>query len=188
MSAPLRVIPAMLLITLALAGGAAASPCPNCNPGSGDNWWSTIDVGAVGNATGPVKHDLDSGALENTGIGLSHSDDEKGFWAYLAVCFEAWANKLSKLTGVDLHVKGKTNVYVDQKGVDIDADVAGHSFDQLPVVGKADDLTWQANAQARSTLAAHGVDVPTVQGLPTEKLPTVHGDICVDAKVTLPCL
>lgn len=184
-----RFLHALLVVALvaALPGLAAAKPCPKCDPGSGDNWWSTANVGAVGNATGPVKHNLDMGAVENTGVGTAHSNDKRGFWAFLTICFEAWSHKLAEMTGFDLHLKGDASVYADQHGVDVDAHALGQDFEKT-ALNKTDDLTWQANAEARAKLHEQGVDLPTAPGLPTEKLPTAHADVCVDAQITVPCL
>lgn len=171
-------------LLLASVGGAQA--CPRCDPGSGDNWWSTADVGADGNATGPVHHGLDTAGDENTGVGLAHSDDHKGFWAFVSICFEAWSNKLSKLTGFDVGLKGKADVYADSHVVDAKARVLGQDTTKLV---KVNDTTWQAESQVRGTVKSQtGVDVPIVPALPTEKLPELNGNVCVEAKVTVQCV
>ncbi|MEA3201985.1 MAG: hypothetical protein QOE90_3413 [Thermoplasmata archaeon] len=181
----LRIIASVLVLLVFASGVAAASPCPRCDPGSGDNWWSHVNVGATGNATGPVRHNLDSGAVENTGLGVAHRGDHKGFWAFMTICFDAWADKLSRMTHLNLALHGKASVYADSHVVDAKANVAGVDTTKLV---RVNDTTWKAEATARGQLAAHGVVVPDVPAVvPTENLPQPSGDVCVQAKVTVGC-
>ena len=191
-----------LTALLAVSGVAAAQndPCPECDPDGADNpdnTYSSVDLGYVTN---------DTEVLGDSDWAVSHSDDEKGFWAWLSLCLSAWLAHVEGVLGVDADVDGNVELYLSEDGVDLDATVqmdervcetVGENetlaslgddggcvfgFDRSDL-GDADGQTWVLLGDANGQLRDAGVE-PHVP-FPGEHVPAVDEDLCLTAELEL---
>lgn len=161
-----HVLLTALVTFLAFAGVAAAQsvvPCPECDEdGAGDgSRYQSVDTGVITD---------DATALVDTD--QSVGENQHGRFTWLAIClqfFDALGNHLSLMV----------DAFVSEDGVDIDAkaDVNGNTvdYDELPVVGEVDGMTWDLMDKTGVELPVSPTDVPT--------LPNV--DSCIDLTGTV---
>ena len=190
-----------LLALLALTGVASAQndPCPECDPDGGenpDNTYSSIDLGLVGN---------DTEVLGDTDWAVSHSDDEKGFWAWLSLCLGVFLAHVEEILGVEVDADASVEAYLSEDGIDLDATVQMEDevcqnvdgnvtaalgdngecvfgFDRSEL-GDLDGQTWEVMGDANAQLREAGVDVHVP--FPGEHAPSIDEDVCVEAELEL---
>ena len=200
MSIGMRIVTGLLAM-LALTGIASAqnAPCPECDAdgdANPENTYSSIDLGLVGN---------DTEVLGDTDWAVSHSDDEKGFWAWLSLCVGVFLQHVEETLGVKADADANVEAYVSQDGVDLDATVyaPGEACAAVPAeaaealvalgddgscsfgfdrgaAGDADGQTWVMVGEADAQLGG----IPTAP-FPGEHVPALDQDVCVDAELVL---
>lgn len=200
MSIGLRILTGLMAM-IALSGVAAAqnAPCPECDtdgPGNDQSTYSSVDLGVVTN---------DAEALADTDWAVPHSDEGKGFWAWLSLCFGAFLGHVGDVFGVDADVDGNVDLYAGQDGVDLDATLqmdeavcgqldgnvtaaAGDDGDCVfgydrSALGDTDGQTWETMGDVHAQLDDAGVEHDL--SLPGESVPSVDEDLCLDAEMNL---
>lgn len=153
----IRILTLGMTTMLAFAGTAsAAGPGAEASHDAlvdGDARYADLDAGAAA--------DEASAALDtDANVADPESAKDGGFFGWLQV---GWSSFVAKLGGVfetlghdEPDVDGGAEAYVSDDGIDLDASVGGHTFDDSPV-GDLDGKTFEAGATAHGKLdAAHG--------------------------------
>lgn len=186
-----------LTALIAAAGVASAQndPCPECDsdgPGV-DNTYGSIDLGLLHG---------DNVTLVDEDHAVSHSDDEKGFWAWLSLCLSVYVERIENLLGVDTEADADANVdaYLSQDGIDLDATVklddevcqgldrnatamlgddgsCAFGYDRGEL-GALDGETWKVMSEVNAQLADAGVEDDRVP-FPGETAPEIDEDLCI---------
>ena len=189
----------MAMITIAGVASAQNDPCPECDddgPNNPDNTYSSVDLGVIGN---------DTEALGDTDWAVSHTDDEKGFWAWLSICLSVFVQHVETLLGMEVDTDANVNAYLSEDGIDLDATVkmedevcsgldgnvtsalgdngtCTFSFDRSDL-GDLDGQTWEAMGEVNAQLEANGVELHVP--FPGETVPSVDEDVCLHVELEL---
>lgn len=203
----MRIINGLLLTLVAFSATAVAQgqTCPECDEDGEpvENTYYSVDLGVITNETE---------VLGDTDVALSHSDDEKGFWAWFSLCLSAFVDGIEDLIGVSVDADANVEAYLSEDGVDLDATVyvPGEACAALPAeaadaraalgdngacafgydrgaLGELDGETWPAMEQANAVREQTGTTGLYEQvGVGGEDLPEDRDvDLCLYADLSL---
>lgn len=207
MSIGMRIVNGLLVTLLAVAATAAAQgqSCPECDEDGEpvNNTYYSIDLGVLANET----H-----VLGDTDAALSHTDYEKGFWAWFSLCLSAFVDGIEALIGVNVDADANVEAYLSEDGADLDATVyvPGEACAALPPeaaeargalgddgdcafgydrsgLGDLDGETWPAMTEVNAVRDETGTDgLYGDLGVGGEDLPEDRDvDLCLNADLHL---